>query len=577
MTDSEHEDLERLICDSRWMRGLARRLVRDADAADDVVQDALVVAIEHRARVRGGMSNFLAGVIKRLASGARRSAERRGRREFATSLREPKDGEPTDSDVAELAARLEAQREVAAFLLALDEPYRATLLLRYVEDVKPSAIASRQGVPVATVNSRLARGLALLRQRLDRAHGGREPWVRALSPFVVPHSVFGTLLTGVTILSMQQKMAAIAAVLVLFVGATWWTLHSKDDPDVSTSVAEAPRIDSEDARASTHVLAPMPESMARHQVGVEAPRGETERLVHPCVVRVVRAEDGTPIEGAVVAFRQGGVIRAEDRDVIGLRVTSGIAESIESIAAMLPAARRTDERGEVEIEGKSRATLLVVKGDRAREFALEAKMSRAEIALEASRSIVVTVLDDAGIRVVGIPVVLCVRDHELRLAPVLAMRADDRGMACFPVSLVDSQPMVSGVLARNEQIVAALGIPSIERQVVPVRLGGDEVQLRLPSTASVRGHVRFDDGSAVPNGEVAFAAVIRDLRTTAPYAGAVVREGVIEFPWVPCGAELMVTAAFDGARARFGRVVESSIRRGIRSQESNSRSRFVRT
>jgi DNA-directed RNA polymerase specialized sigma24 family protein len=44
---------------------------------------------------------------------------------------------------------------IGAAVLALRDPYRSAILLRFCEDVAPSAIAERLGIPVETVKTRL--------------------------------------------------------------------------------------------------------------------------------------------------------------------------------------------------------------------------------------------------------------------------------------------------------------------------------------------------------------------------------------------------------------------------------------
>jgi RNA polymerase sigma factor (sigma-70 family) len=61
---------------------------------------------------------------------------------------------------------------VFSALMALDEIYRAPVLLFYVEDCAYKEIADLLGVPIGTVMSRIARGKEQLRQRLrDRSPG----------------------------------------------------------------------------------------------------------------------------------------------------------------------------------------------------------------------------------------------------------------------------------------------------------------------------------------------------------------------------------------------------------------------
>ena len=51
------------------------------------------------------------------------------------------------------------QRELVDIVTGLDEPYRTTVLLRYIHGLEPRELALRQGVPLETVRTRLKRGL----------------------------------------------------------------------------------------------------------------------------------------------------------------------------------------------------------------------------------------------------------------------------------------------------------------------------------------------------------------------------------------------------------------------------------
>ncbi|MCY2959837.1 MAG: RNA polymerase sigma factor [Planctomycetota bacterium] len=213
MSTPAHPTQELLLEHVAWMRALARSLVRDVHAAEDLAQDVAVAALEEapadpgrwRAWVRAAMWNRAAD-----RSRARRNATAR-ERDHARSESTP--------DTAELLGRVETQRRMADHLLALDEPYRTTLLLRYFEDLAPSEIAARTGAEVATVKSRLHRGLDLLRVRLDREHhGDRSAWVAALTPFCVGRPVAHVPWIGA--LAMNVKIW-IAIGLLSATGA-WW-------------------------------------------------------------------------------------------------------------------------------------------------------------------------------------------------------------------------------------------------------------------------------------------------------------------------------------------------------------------
>jgi len=100
----------------------------------------------------------------------------------------------------ELVKRAETEREIVEAVLALDEPYRRTVLLRYYEGVSCADLACEQGIPAATVRSRMHRGLERMRARLDDRYGRRDVWCAVLVP-IVGHDVgvaLGTLLTSIS-------------------------------------------------------------------------------------------------------------------------------------------------------------------------------------------------------------------------------------------------------------------------------------------------------------------------------------------------------------------------------------------
>lgn len=165
--DPRDASLDELLAQRQWARRLARSLVGDELRADDLTQDAFAIALERsRDEVRDWRS-WLAVTIRRLASRARRGDARRREWEQRAAR-----GEADVSD--ELAVRrAELQQELARAVLALAEPHRTTILLRYLEELDVDEIARRMNVPPATVRTRTARGLELLRAHLA-ARSGRD-------------------------------------------------------------------------------------------------------------------------------------------------------------------------------------------------------------------------------------------------------------------------------------------------------------------------------------------------------------------------------------------------------------------
>src|SRR6185295_18199887 len=65
-----------------------------------------------------------------------------------------------------LLERAQLERRLAELVIALDEPYRSTVLLRYREGLTAEQIAKQQGIPAGTVRSRLKTALDRLRREL---------------------------------------------------------------------------------------------------------------------------------------------------------------------------------------------------------------------------------------------------------------------------------------------------------------------------------------------------------------------------------------------------------------------------
>lgn len=78
--------------------------------------------------------------------------------------------EITDSDPTpfEQFSKLEDRERVAAVLLELDTLHREVLVLRFQEEMSLEEIAKVTRAPLSTVKSRLYRGLAMIRPRLER-------------------------------------------------------------------------------------------------------------------------------------------------------------------------------------------------------------------------------------------------------------------------------------------------------------------------------------------------------------------------------------------------------------------------
>jgi RNA polymerase sigma factor (sigma-70 family) len=222
MTASDPLTTEALLAHVAWVQALAQNLVSDRDRADELGQRAWLATLEAsrkgRLRLEASrapderlpLAGWFARVLRNFALSTRRTAGRVRAREERAARPE---AQPSTTEVCE---RAELHRVLVEHVLALEEPYRSTLLLRYFQGLSPTAIAERERTPVRTINTRIARGHRLLRERLERSgQRDRTDWLSGLI-LLADDSSSGTstLVGGALLMSSKQKIA-IAVVLVL--------------------------------------------------------------------------------------------------------------------------------------------------------------------------------------------------------------------------------------------------------------------------------------------------------------------------------------------------------------------------
>ena len=306
---------ESLLEQSDWMRSLARRLVRDAERAEDLAQETWVRALSHPPRTDQPLRGWLATVMRNVLRQEHRGESRRSRRHDEVA-REAAARQP-DAEGLELLERVTLQRELVAAVLELDEPYRRTLLLRYFEDRGPKRIASEMGVPVSTVKTRLARGLERLRNRLDEDHGGDgHSWLRAILPVAAlptPVRVLPRidLSLGAVAVNTKLVLAAVAVVSIGALGASYMVLSDSPAAEVPRPTLAAAGIDE-----APRELASRPEP--------EVPRVVEARRSVPATITAPASGDPAPeVADAAAAVVRGRVIDVDSRPVgdVAVRLT----------------------------------------------------------------------------------------------------------------------------------------------------------------------------------------------------------------------------------------------------------------
>ncbi len=144
------------------LRRYARALLRDASAADDLVQDCLERAISrwHQRRPDGDARTWMFTILHNLAMNRLRQNKRRGQHIALEDAAEATLGQPATQE-----AGLH-QTDIVNAVERLPEEQRVVLLLISVEDMSYAEAAKTLGVPLGTVMSRLSRARERLRQDL---------------------------------------------------------------------------------------------------------------------------------------------------------------------------------------------------------------------------------------------------------------------------------------------------------------------------------------------------------------------------------------------------------------------------
>jgi len=395
-------DPERLFAQRAWVVSLARNLVGRTDA-DDVAQDALCAALEQPPRYEASLRPWLASVVRNLALQRRRSEARRRRRQGVAAR--PELLPATD----ELAARAELQRNLAEEVLALAEPYKTVVLMRYFEGLSAAEIARRTGSSATTIRSQLARGLQQLRRRLDRRYRGkREVWSACMEALAQGVGRFAprtpllpralpTLWKGV--LAMKGITIVLGAVAVVTTVGVWSL--QRGEPETPSEVVRA-----EDLEDGIPEIEPG-----------EAIRPGVEEPAERRVVDAVAAGSAEVMEAERPALTSGVTAYLADPD--GRALDSGFLTVIDDEQVGTDAESGADGSVTLELEKVGSVTLRASHpgfADRYESVVLTAgeTVSLGELRLSHAGTVTGRVEDEQGRPVVGAQVLVTELENERR-------------------------------------------------------------------------------------------------------------------------------------------------------------------
>jgi RNA polymerase sigma factor (sigma-70 family) len=268
---------DELLRDLAGLRALARALA--GGDADDLLQDTAVDTLEHPPAADRPRRPWLVAVLRNRWRMGRRGDARRRAREQAVA---PADAaQADDRDPIDRARVLE---RLGAALVGLDEPFRATVIARYLDGRSAADIARSLNIPAGTVRWRLKEGLARLRAALD-GDAPRVRWIALLVPA-----------KGVVLVSSKAKLsvAIVALVLLLVVGVK---LALRGGGDERTPARDEPTT-AATARGGKRA----PTAAAPSKIAI-APRAVVEAAPSASLSgRVVNWSTGDPVAGAELTF-----------------------------------------------------------------------------------------------------------------------------------------------------------------------------------------------------------------------------------------------------------------------------------
>jgi RNA polymerase sigma factor (sigma-70 family) len=153
----------------------ARFLSRDADAAQDIVQEAFLRAYRSFAGYRGGdIRAWIFTIVRNCYHSWQMDRRRKSRlevdrhgegdsEEFISTI-------PSDEDTPEATLVRKAEAQTVHLILdAMPRPFREILVLREIEELSYHQISDITALPIGTVMSRLARARKAFADAWDRA------------------------------------------------------------------------------------------------------------------------------------------------------------------------------------------------------------------------------------------------------------------------------------------------------------------------------------------------------------------------------------------------------------------------
>lgn len=242
-------DAALLLEQTGWLRALAWNLVGDTHRAEELTQDTLLTALDRPPRQAAegvALRAWLAKVARNLARSRHRSDRHRAAREAASARSERL------PSVDEAVERTELRQRLVAAILELRTPYREVIILRHLEGLTNAEIAERTNATPEAVRTRLSRGLAMLRERLDAEYGGdRRAWLAICLPLAAEAKGIGVATGASGVATAAWSLAPSLAAALLAVAAIVVVLRGTFRTDTGTPELTPPPVEQVDLAVAT--------------------------------------------------------------------------------------------------------------------------------------------------------------------------------------------------------------------------------------------------------------------------------------------------------------------------------------
>ncbi len=274
----------------------AATILADANDVDDVIQDAMLLALEQPDSWDGErpILPWLAGIVRNLAVNRQRCERRRKSRESTATVGPGRGVDPLDETAA-----AELFRIVEQGIGELPSKYRAVVVYRLLRGETSARIASELSLTENAVRVQLSRGLRMLRDRLPIGIGA------AVALALIPRSGRAAVPSGGAespptriarrLAPSGMRRASVLAAAVALVSLTIW-------------VARPPAPDTTHSGASMGGAIALAPTVVDDAQSAASPAGSIDRTVLAGSARVpVEFElriDGAPAAGAPVSFER---------------------------------------------------------------------------------------------------------------------------------------------------------------------------------------------------------------------------------------------------------------------------------